>query len=143
MTISPLPKTARRTIFRLYQTEMQRYDLLSQQGVDTLAPPSLEKYIHEFHDLIESPIRVLLRISDVSLPLKVPATAIPWSDAFGNTLDTELLAHLPLIYYETYDSATIRSLFWEQLTQQFAKVCIGGLREFASPWNLQFALNSH
>ena len=131
-----------RTIFRLHQTQTQGYDLLSQQGVDVLAHQVLERYTHEFHDLVESSVvGFCCEFPTFLSPLKVPATSIPWSDALGETLDSELLAHLPLIYYETYDSTTIRSLFWEQLTQQFAEVCIGGLREFAHQWNLQFALN--
>ena len=131
-----------RTIFRLHQTQTQGYDLLSQQGVDVLAHQVLERYIHEFHDLIEHPVvGFCCEFPTFLSPLKVPSTSIPWSDEFAKTLEPELLAHLPLIHYETYDSATIRSLFWEQLTQQFAKVCIGGLREFAHQWNLQFAIN--
>ena len=131
-----------RTIFRLSQTEGQGYDLLSQQGVGTLAHQILERYIHDFHDLIEHPIMgFCCEFPTFLSPLKVPATSIPWSDAFGETLNPELLAHLPLIYYETYDSATVRSLFWERLTQQFAEVCIGGLREFSRQRNLLFAIN--
>lgn len=131
-----------RTIFRLHQTETQGYDLLSPQGVDALAHQVLERYIHEFHDFIESPIvGFCCEFPTFLSPLKVPPTAIPWSDAFETTLDPELLVHLPLIHHETYDSATIRSLFWERLTQQFAEICVGGLREFAHQRNLQFAIS--
>ena len=131
-----------RTIFRLYQTEMQGYDLLSPHGVGALAHQVLEGYIHEFHDLIEDSVAgFCCEFPTFLSPLKVPATSIPWSDAFGETLDSELLAHLPLIYYETYDSATVRSLLWERLTQQFTTVCVGGLRGFTHQWNLQFAVN--
>ena len=131
-----------RTIFRLYQTEIQGYDLLSPQGVGALAHQVLERYIHEFHDLIEDSVAGFsCEFPTFLSPLRVPATSIPWSDAFGETLDSELLAHLPLIYYETYDSATIRSLLWERLTQQFSEVCVGGLREFSRRWDLQFAVN--
>ena len=131
-----------RTIFRLYQTEMQGYDLLSSQGVDALARQVLEKYIREFHDLIKDfVVGFCCEFPTFLSPLKVPATSIPWSSAFGETLDSVLLAHLPLIYYETYDSATIRSLLWERLTRQFAKVCVDGLREFSRQWDLQFAVN--
>ena len=131
-----------RTIFRLNQTEIQGYDLLSSQGVGALADQVLEKYIREFHDLLEdSVVGFCCEFPTFLSPLRVPATSIPWSDAFGETLEPELLAHLPLIHYETYDSATIRSLFWERLTQQFATVCVGGLRNFAHQWDLQFAIN--
>lgn len=131
-----------RTIFRLHQTETEGYDLLSQPGVDALAHEILERYVREFHDLIEhSVVGFCCEFPTFLSPLKVPATAIPWSDAFAKTLEPELLAHLPLIHYETYDSATIRSLFWERLTQQFAEVCVGGLREFTHQRNLQLALN--
>ncbi len=131
-----------RTIFRLYQTETEGYDLLSSQGVGALAHQVLERYVHEFHDLIEGAVVGFCCDFPTFLsPLKAPATAIPWTDAFGETLDSELLAHLPLMYYETYDSATIRSLFWEGLTQQYAEICVGGLREFVRQWNLQLAIN--
>ena len=131
-----------RTIFRLYQTEMQGYDLLSSQGVGALADQVLGQYLDDFHDLIEdSVVGFCCEFPTFLSPLRVPATSIPWSDAFATTLEPELLAHLPLIYYETYDSTTIRSLFWERLTQQFATVCVGGVREFAHQWNLQFAVN--
>ena len=100
------------------------------------------RYIHEFHDLIEDSVAGFsCEFPTFLSPLRVPATSIPWSGAFGKTLDAELLAHLPLIYYETYDSATIRSLLWERLTQQFAEVCVGGLREFSRRRDLQFAVN--
>ena len=131
-----------RTIFRLYQTEMQGYDLLSSQGVDALAHQVLERYIHTFPDLIEHSVAgFCCEFPTFLSPLKVSATSIPWSDTLGKTLEPELLAHLPLVHYETYDSATIRSLFWERLTQQFAAVCVGGLRDFSHQWDLQFAIN--
>ena len=131
-----------RTIFRLYQTELHGYDLLSQEGVDTLTHQILERYIHEFRDLIQHPVvGFCCEFPTFLSPLKGPETAVPWSDAFAKTLDPELLAHLPLIHYETYDSATIRNRFWARLTQGFAKVCVGGLREFAHQRDLQLAVN--
>lgn len=131
-----------RTIFRLHQTESHGYDLLSQRGVDTLTHQILEGYIHEFRDLIHQPVvGFCCEFPTFLSPLKVPETAIPWSDAFAKTLDPELLAYLPLIHYETYDSATIRSRFWTQLTQEFAKICVGGLREYVHQRDLQLAIN--
>ena len=131
-----------RTIFRLHRTERHGYDLLSQQGVGALTHEILERYIHEFHDLIAHPVAgFCCEFPTFLSPLKVSETGFPWSDTFAKTLEPELLAHLPLIHYETYDSATIRSLFWGRVTQQFAEVCVGGLREFAHQRNLQFAVN--
>lgn len=131
-----------RTIFRLYQTETQGYDLLSSQGVGALAHQVLKRYIDEFPDLIQHSVTgFCCEFPTFLSPLKVPATSIPWSDALRETLDPEVLAHLPLVYYETYDSATIRSLLWERLTQQFTRVCVGGLRNFSRQWNLQFAIS--
>ena len=131
-----------RTIFRLHQTETQGYDLLSQQGVDALSHQILDRYIREFHDSIESPVvGFCCEFPTFLSPLKVSAPSIPWSDALRETLNPEILSYLPLAYYETYDSATIRSLLWERLTQQFARVCVGGLREFSQQWDLQLAVN--
>ena len=131
-----------RTIFRLHQTEADGYDLLSQQGVDTLAHQLLDRYIQEFDDLIHnSVLGFCCEFPTFLSPLKGPESAVPWSKAFAETLEPELIAHLPLIHYETYDSASIRSRFWERLTQQFAEVCVGRLSEFAHQQELQFAVN--
>ena len=135
-----------RTIFRLYQREIQAEDLLSRNGVDEFAHRSLRRYFHELADFIGHPIVGFCCTFPTFLsPLRAPSLSIPWSaeliDEFQTDSEAELLSHLPLLYYETYDSATVRSLFWERLTQQFAKVCVGGLREFCHQWNLQFAVN--
>ena len=131
-----------RTIFRLHQTEAGGYDLLSQQGVDTLVHELLDSYIQEFGDLIHDPVLgFCCEFPTFLSPLKVPESAVPWSKAFAETLEPELLAHLPLIHYETYDSASIRSRFWERFTEQFAEVCVGRLSEFAHQRELQFAVN--
>ena len=131
-----------RTIFRLHQTEIQANDLLSRDGVHEIAHRILKEYIHQFAGFIGRPVvGFCCEFPTFLSPLRSPPLAIPWSDAFGVVLGSEPLSHLPLICYETYDSATIRSRFWERLTQQFAKVCVGGLKEFCHQWNLQFAVN--
>ncbi|MCZ6676856.1 MAG: hypothetical protein O7E52_06365, partial [Candidatus Poribacteria bacterium] len=131
-----------RTIFRLYQTEIQADDLLSRKGVQALAHRVLKGYIHQFSGFIGRPVvGFCCELPAFLSPLRASPLSSPWSEELIDTVDTELLAYLPLICYETYDSATIRSLFWERLTQQFAKTCLGGLREFCHQWNLQLAVN--
>ena len=135
-----------RTIFRLYQIEMQTEDLLTTVGVHEHADRILKEYFHELPDFLrQTVIGFCCNLPTFLSPLRCDPLSIPWSVELAHHSETmpkvELLAHLPLIFYETYDSATIRSAFWERFTQQFAKVCIGGLRKICRRWGLQFALS--
>ncbi len=135
-----------RTLFRLYQTETGTFDLLAEDGVNDLAQQILKGYIHEFADFLAPTIvGFCFNLPTFLSPLRSNPLSAPWSvqliDRFQAIPEPKLLSYLPLLFYETYDSATVRSLFWERLTLQFAKVCVGGVRKFCHQWNLQLAVN--
>ena len=137
-----------RTVFRLCQTEVRsaKYDLLSEVGVRDFTQQVLKRYTDELADFLADVVTgFCCPLPNFLSPLRPHTLSIPWSPELiphFQTRSTEiaLLGLLPLVFYETYDSATVRSRFWSELTQQFAKVCIGGVRQFCHQWNLQFAL---
>ena len=135
-----------RTIFLLRQTEVRTEDLLTEDGVRTHAGRVLQPYIREFADYLGSTvIGFCCNLPTVLSPLRCEPLSIPWSVELIDSSETippeEFLQYLPLIFHETYDSAAVRSRFWEQLTQQFAEVGIGGLKKFCRELNLQLAIN--
>ena len=135
-----------RTIFLLRQTEGQTEDLLTQDGVRAHAGRVLQPYIREFADYLGSTvIGFCCNLPTVLSPLRCEPLSIPWSVELIDSSETippeEFLQYLPLIFHETYDSAAVRSRFWEQLTQQFAEVGIGGLKKICRESNLQLAIN--
>ena len=135
-----------RTIFHLSQTEADTDDLLTADGVRTHAYRILQPYIREFADYMgNAVIGFCCNLPTVLSPLRCEPFSIPWSmelfDQSAADLSDEFLQFLPLIFHETYDSAAIRSRFWEQLTKQFAQVCIGGLKNFCRESKLQLAIN--
>lgn len=135
-----------RTVFLLRQTEVQAEDLLSAHGVRVHADRILGLYIREFADYLgRTVLGFCCNLPTFLSPLRCEPQSIPWSVELVDCPETErseeLLRYLPLIFHETYDSAAIRSRYWEQLTQQFAEVCIGGLKAFCHESNLQLAVN--
>lgn len=137
-----------RTVFRLCQAAMRsaKYDLLSEAGVGNFTQQVLKRYTDELADfLVDVVIGFCCPLPNFLSPLRPHTLSIPWTPALIPHFQTRstgiaLLGLLPLVFYETYDSATVRSRFWSELTQQFAKVCIGGVRQFCHQRNLQFAL---
>lgn len=135
-----------RRVFLLRQTEVQTEDLLTADGVRAHAHRILQPYIREFADYLgNAVIGFCCNLPTFLSPLRCEPLSIPWSgelvNQFGTDSSEELLRYLPLIFHETYDSAAIRSRFWEQFTQQFAEVCIGRLQKFCHESNLQLAIN--
>ena len=135
-----------RTIFHHRQIEVHTEDLLTADGVREHANRILQPYIREFADYLgDTIIGFCCNLPTVLSPLRCEPLSIPWSkglvDRFASDSSDEFLNYLPLIFHETYDSAAIRSRFWEQLTKQFAEVCIGGLKKFCRESKLQLAIN--
>ena len=66
---------------------------------------------------------------------------MPWSPILLETTEETLATYLPLIFYETYNSAAIRNTFWKELTTRFATCFLRGVRDFCHQERLQFALS--
>ena len=73
--------------------------------------------------------------------LEAETSSVPWSPALLETMEETVADYLPLVFYETYNSAAVRNTFWRELTTRFATRFLGGLRDFCHQERLRFALS--
>lgn len=134
-----------RTIFGLHQIETDAHDLLSSVSGSRLIEHDLKPYIHEFEDFIGHTILGFCCQLPLFLsPLETPVSTVPWSPDlnpyFKSVWGERLTECLPLVFYGVYDSAEVRSTFWNSLTLQFSKSCIGGFRKFCHRLGVRFVI---
>ncbi len=134
-----------RTLFRLSQIETDAYDLLSIPGANSVVERVLTPYVKEFADFIgNTVIGFCCQLPQFLFPLKSSPPAIPWSPDLRAYLQSiwgeKLSDYMPLVFYGVYDTAAVRSAFWNGLTQRFSEVCIGGLRDFCCRSGLKFVI---
>ena len=131
-----------RTVIHLYQTEAASEDLLSSTGVSRFVKRVLVDYlkIHGKKHLIGFTCELPKFLSLASV-LGAGITSAPWSPTLLETTEETLTTYLPLVFYETYNSAAIRNTFWSELTTRFAICFLRGVRDFCHQERLQFALS--
>ena len=83
----------------------------------------------------------LPKFLSVTNVLETGVSSLPWSPVLLETMEAEVIDYLPLLFYETYNSAAVRNTFWRELTTRFATCFLGGLRGFCHNEGLQFALS--
>ena len=131
-----------RTVINLYQTEGVTDDLLSDHGVSQFIAQMLGGYLETYgkQHLIGFACE-LPKFLSLASTLSAETSAVPWSPALLETSETTLATYLPLVFYETYNSAAVRNTFWKALTTRFASCFLGGLRDFCHQERLRFALS--
>jgi len=131
-----------RTVINLYQTEGVTDDLLSDHGVSQFIVRLLRGYLKTYgkQHLIGFTCELPKFLSLASV-LGAGTSSVPWSPALLEAGETPLVAYLPLVFYETYNSAAVRNTFWKTLTTRFATCFLGGLRDFCHQEGLHFALS--
>lgn len=140
-----------RTVINLHQTEDAADDLLSDTGVLAFVERLLMPYLSTYgkRALIgftcELP-RFLSVIAEAKSASPVDilgygTSSVPWNPVLSNTTKDTLQAYLPLVFYETYDSAAVRNAFWRDVTTRFAKCFLAGLRDFSHQAGLRFAIS--
>ena len=131
-----------RTVIHLYQTEEAAEDLLSSTGVSRFVKRVLVDYLKIYgkKHLIGFTCELPKFLSLASV-LGAGITSAPWSPTLLETTEETLTTYLPLIFYETYNSAAIRNTFWSELTTRFAICFLRGVRDFCHQERLQFALS--
>ena len=146
-----------RTLIHIYQTERAADDLLSDSGVDRFIKRFLTHYVEMYGTA--AIIGFTCELPSFLSVLAADETSIPWSPAMSEGIITEAAesrhkpavnapeylsnqqpATLPLLFHETYDSAVVRSTYWQALTGQFAKCFIRGLRNFCHQHGLKFSV---
>ena len=127
---------AGRTVLHLYQTEGQDTpDLLSANGVSVFIEQVLMPYLNSHGKA--SLIGFACELPRFLSILESEADSVPWS----RTLEDAVQAYLPLVFYETYDSAAVRNAFWRAVTTQFASCFLAGVRDFCHQEGLRFAVS--
>ena len=131
-----------RTVITLYQTEKPIADLLSEKGVSLFVKHALTGYLETYgkRHLVGFSCE-LPKFLSVPNVLENDTSSVPWSPTLLETLEETVADYLPLVFYETYNSAAIRNTFWRELTTQFATHFLGSLRDFCHQERLQFALS--
>ena len=131
-----------RTVIHLYQTAAATEDLLSSSGVSGFVKRVLINYIKTYgrKHLIGFTCEPPKFLSLVSV-LGTGMTSVPWSPTLLETAEETLATYLPLVFYETYNSAAVRNTFWNELTTRFATCFLKGVRDFCHQEKLRFALS--
>lgn len=131
-----------RTVINLYQTEGTTDDLLSNHGVSQFIERMLRDYLktHGKQHLVGFTCELPKFLSLASV-LGAGTSSAPWSPILLEVAETTLATYLPLVFYETYNSAAVRNTFWKALTTRFATCFLGGLRNFCHQEGLRFALS--
>lgn len=131
-----------RTVIHLYQTGAVAEDLLDNTGVSRFVKRVLVDYLKAYgkKHLIGFTCE-LPRFLSLANVLRTGATSMPWSPTLLETTEETLATYLPLIFYETYNSAAVRNTFWKELTTRFAICFLRGMRDFCHQERLRFALS--
>ncbi len=131
-----------RTLITLYQTEEPIADLLSASGVSRFVESMLKGYLATYgkQNLVGFSCELPKFLSLMSV-LEAGTSSIPWSPVLLETAEETVAAYLPLVFYETYNSAAVRNKVWCELTERFATHFLCGLHDFCHQEGLRFALS--
>lgn len=131
-----------RTVITLYQTETSGADLFSDSGVSAFVENVLTGYLETYGKRHLGGFSCELpQFLSVASVLENGTSSVPWSPVLLETMEEAIADYLPLVFYETYNSAAVRNTFWRELTTRFATCFLGRLRDFCHQERLRFALS--
>ena len=131
-----------RTVITLYQTATSGADLFSDSGVSAFVENVLTGYLETYGKRHLGGFSCELpQFLSVASVLETGTSLVPWSPVLLETMEEAIADYLPLVFYETYNSAAVRNTFWRELTTRFATCFLGRLRDFCHQERLRFALS--
>ena len=131
-----------RTVINLFQTNAAADDPLSTSGVSQFVEHVLIAYLKTYgKEHLAGFACELPKFLSLASVLGAGTASVPWSPVLLETTEETLTTYLPLVFYETYNSAAVRNTFWQALTQRFATCFLGGVRDFCHQEGLRFALS--
>lgn len=130
-----------RTVINLYQTETAADDLFSSAGVSKFIERVLIDYLRTYgkQHLVGFTCELPKFLSLASV-LGAGTSSVPWISMPLKAAEESFAMYLPLVFYETYNSAAVRNTFWKALTNRFATYFLRGVHAFCQQEGLQFAL---
>ena len=131
-----------RTVINLYQTETTADDLFSRSGVSKFIARVLIDYLRTYgKQYLVGFTCELPKFLSLASVLGAGTSSVPWISMPLKAAEESYTTYLPLVFYETYNSAAVRNTFWKVLTTQFATCFLRGVRDFCRQEGLQFALS--
>ena len=131
-----------RTVINLYQTEAAADDLFSHAGVSKFIGRVLIDYLRTYgKQHLAGFTCELPRFLSLSSVLGAGTSSVPWVSMPLKAAEESFSTYLPLVFYETYNSAAVRNTFWKALTNRFATYFLRGVHDFCQQEGLQFALS--
>lgn len=134
-----------RTLLFIFQTEEVADDLLCASGVNSFIKRVFDRYIVTYG--LDSVEGFAIEIPHFLSIFNREGSSIPWSNSLLKRIDIEIKRtekvlenSIPYLFYETYNSPVIRSMYWQSLTTQFAECFLVGVREFCHEHKLSFAI---
>ena len=137
-----------RTLLYIYQTEEDVDDLLSDIGVQSFINRFLASYIALYGK--DAIIGFAIELPHFLSVFDGKGASIPWTNSLMDAIRHRKLhfrrkilpqitldGFLPFLFYDTYNSSVIRSVFWQELTSQFARCFFGAVREFCHQHNIK------
>ncbi len=140
-----------RTVLLCYQSDEYSYDLLSESGVKTFIQDYLLGYIDTYGT--DALLGFSVEIPRFLSVFEFDGTSIPWSISLLDQIPEDILennrgssenirwSYIPYLFYDKYNSAVIRSVFWQELTLQFAQCFLGGVSNFCHQHGLRSAVS--
>ena len=131
-----------RTVINLYQTEAAADDLFSRAGVSKFIGRVIVNYLRTYgKQHLTGFTCELPRFLSLASVLGAGTSSVPWVSMPLKAAEESFSTYLPLVFYETYNSAAVRNTFWKALTNRFATYFLRGVHDFCQQEGLQFALN--
>ena len=139
-----------RTLLYIYQSEENADDLLNDSGVNAFIKRVLRSYVESYG--ADAVIGFAVELPSFLSVFEADDTSVPWSDTLleqirednyennHRTSTNTRGSFLPFLFCETYDSSVIRSVFWQELTSQFAQCFLDGVKIFCHQHNLKLAV---
>jgi len=129
----------------------QPYEILSNQGTEKLIDDFYQPYFQLFSDYFVNTITGISIEPPELLDYTQYNNRIPWNaelpEFFSQIKGYNLLEYIPLLFYETYDSATVRHDFWQVLTHLCSLRYVAILQKWSNEHGINLAvsqpLNSH
>lgn len=149
--ISVAERLRGRSVLYIYQMEENADDLLSDSGVEAFINRVLASYVTSYGT--DAIIGFAIELPRFLSVFEADGASIPWSDSLMQQMQADNFkdsnreastnargSFLPFLFYETYNSPVIRSVFWQELTSQFAHHFLGRLRDFCHQHRVRLAV---
>lgn len=132
-------------ILQLENNLNQPYNLLTNKGMQKLIENIYEPYFQLFSDYFGKTISGIQIEPPAFLDYTKYDARIPWTtelpEFFSQTKKYDLLEYILLLFYDTYNSATVRHDFWQILTELCSSKYVSIIRKWTNSHGIKLAIS--